>query len=205
VKRGGQGGFTMLELMIALAIVAALLLIAFGGLRIAVAAWQQGEDRAEAHQEIRSLVFALARSLSGAYPYRAARGEAPDPELLFASTETGVEFVTQLPPVPVGAVVAFTAVVISVETGENPGLVIRQRVLPNRDPFTEATVVLRDPGVTRLTLRYLDDSGAWRSSWNGEDEATIPRAVEIVAVTSLRGRDVSLPPLTVALRAADAQ
>jgi hypothetical protein len=195
----------MLEVMIALAIVATLLLIAFGGLRIAVAAWQQGEDRAEAHQEIRSLVFALARSVGGAHPYRASRGEAPDPVLLFASTQTGLEFVTQQPPVPVGAPIAFTAVVISLEAGEKPGLVIRQRILPNRDPFTEAAVVLRDPSITRLTLRYLDDSGAWRETWDGEDEGALPRAVQIVAVTSLRGRDVTLPPLTVTLRTGDAQ
>ncbi len=40
-------GFTLVELLIALSIVGALLAIAFGGLRVAIAAWGQGEDRAE--------------------------------------------------------------------------------------------------------------------------------------------------------------
>ena len=43
-------GFTLVELLIALSIVGALLAIAFGGLNVAIKAWRQGEDRAEAHQ-----------------------------------------------------------------------------------------------------------------------------------------------------------
>ena len=80
-------GFTLIELLIALAIVGALLAIAFGGLRVAVNAWRQGEDRAEAHQHVRSIALILARALSAAYPYRASRGQGPDPVVLFAGTD----------------------------------------------------------------------------------------------------------------------
>ena len=76
--RRGERGFTLVEVIIALAIVGALLVIAFGGLRVATSAWQQGEDRAEAHQHTRSVALILARAMSGAYPYRATRkGAAP--------------------------------------------------------------------------------------------------------------------------------
>jgi prepilin-type N-terminal cleavage/methylation domain-containing protein len=40
-----QRGFTLLELLLALAIVGALVVIAFSGVRIALASWRQGEDR----------------------------------------------------------------------------------------------------------------------------------------------------------------
>ena len=56
-------GFTLLELLLALAIVGALLAIAFGGLRVAVTSWQRGEDRAEAHQHVRSVALTLARAV----------------------------------------------------------------------------------------------------------------------------------------------
>ena len=47
LRRHGAAGFTLLELLIALAIVGALLAIAFGGLRMAISAWTRGDDRAE--------------------------------------------------------------------------------------------------------------------------------------------------------------
>ena len=61
-----QRGFTLVELLLALAIVGALLAIAFGGLRVAVGAWTRGEDRAEAHQHVRSVSLTLARAVASA-------------------------------------------------------------------------------------------------------------------------------------------
>ena len=93
-------GFTLVELLIALSIVGALLAIAFGGLNVAIKAWRQGEDRAEAHQHVRSIALILARAVSATHPYRASRGEGPDPVVLFAGTDKRVEFVTQAVPFP---------------------------------------------------------------------------------------------------------
>src|SRR2546426_11887117 len=94
MRRRGERGFTLLELIIALAIVGALLAVAFGGLRVALAAWTQGEDRAEAHQHLRGIAVILERALATAHPYRAPLGASPEPTLLFRGTETRVEFVT---------------------------------------------------------------------------------------------------------------
>jgi Type II secretion system (T2SS), protein J len=96
--------------------------------------------------------------------------------------------------------VAFSAVVIAMESAEGPALVIRQRPLPNRAPFTEATVALRDPTIERLELRYLNEGGAWQEEWDGENEHGLPRAVQITVAMRRAGRLETLPPLTVALR-----
>lgn len=198
----GQRGFTLLELLIALAIVGALLAIAFGGLRVALAAWRQGEDRAEAHQHVRGVAVILARAVGATYPYRATREPSPEPVLLFRGSASRIEFVTQAPPVSFGIPIAFTAVVVSLEDREGSGLVIRQRALPNRDPFADAEVVFRDPAVATLGFRYMDESGTWQDTW--DSETATPRAVAITVGTSFNGRTESLPPLTVALRAAKA-
>ena len=199
--RRGERGFTLLELVMALAIVGALVVIAFSGVRIALAAWRQGEERAEAHQHIRSVVLSLARSVSAAYAYRAPRGETPTPALLFAGTESRLEFVTQAAPYPASMSVAFTAVVFELGTDDaHRGLVIRQRVLPNRNPFADATVSFNDPTLTELAFSYLDEGGAWQATWDTEVTKRLPRAIRISVGGTIGGRAEALLPLTVPLR-----
>jgi general secretion pathway protein J len=194
-------GFTLVELLIALSIVGALLAIAFGGLRVAVRAWQQGEDRAEAHQHIRSIAMILARAVSATYPYRASRGEGPDPVVLFAGTDKRIEFVTQAVPFPGPSQIAFTAVVFEMDESGEPGLAVRQRALPNREPFSKAEVVYRDASVTTLKFEYLDE-GSWRDSWDAGETRTMPQAVKVTVGARLNGRTEELPPITVSLRTA---
>ncbi len=195
-------GFTLLEVLIAISIVGALLVIAFGGLRVAIAAWRQGETRVEAHQHIRAVAYTLSRALGAAYPYRATKGTSPEVVVLFDGTEKRLEFVTHSPPLPLQAPIAFTAVGIALEEGDEPGLVVRERALPNRDPFTEGTVVMRDPSVTSLALSFLSEDGNWVDTWNGQDTKTIPRSIQLKLGVTLNGRTQAMPPITVTLRAA---
>lgn len=196
------GGFTLLEVLIAISIVGALLVIAFSGLRVAMGAWRQGEARAEAHQHVRAVAHTLTRALGAAYPYRATRGASPEAVVLFDAGDKRLEFVTQSPPLPLQAPIAFTAVGIALEEGDTPGLVVRQRPLPNREPFTEGTVVMRDPSVTSLTFSFLTEDGSWVESWNGQDAKTIPQAVQVRLGVTLDGRVHTMTPMTVTLRAA---
>ncbi|HXH84121.1 MAG TPA: prepilin-type N-terminal cleavage/methylation domain-containing protein [Candidatus Tectomicrobia bacterium] len=200
MRARGQAGFTLLEVLIALAIVGALLTVAFGGLRVATAAWQQGENRAAAHQHVRTLAVALGRAVAATYPYRGPLGETPEARLLFAGTERRIEFVTQAPPFPGPLPVAFTAVVLTLDDGPEPALVVRQRILPNRSPFTEAEEVFRDPSVTSLELQYLDEGG-WRDDWKPEESQAMPRAVKLTLGGRFDGRTEHLA-LTVSLRVA---
>ena len=199
-----QRGFTLVELLLALAIVGALLAMAFGGLRVAVASWQRGEDRAEAHQHVRSVALTLARAMGAAYPYRASRTLTPEPVVLFAGNDKRVEFVTQSAPFPFAIPIAFTAVVLTLDDGE-PGLVVRQQALPNQEPFEKAEVVYRDATVTALKLAYLDEGGGWKDTWDGAETKATPKAVKITVATNLNGRPEELPPITVSLRVAPPQ
>jgi general secretion pathway protein J len=192
-------GFTLVELLIALTIVGALLAIAFGGLRVAIRAWERGEERAESHQHIRSIAMILARAVSATYPYRASRGEGPDPVVLFAGTDKRIEFVTQSVPFPGPSPIAFSAVVFELDESGESGLAVRQRALPNREPFSKAEVVYRDASVTTLKFEYLDEE-SWRDSWDAGETRTMPKAVKVTVGAKLNGRNEELPPITVSLR-----
>lgn len=196
-----QRGFTLLELLLALAIVGALVVIAFSSVRIALASWRQGEDRAEAYQHLRGVALTLARALGSTYPYNAPRGDTPTAVLLFAGGPSSLEFVTQNAPYPASVPVAFTAVVIELSTtGERQGLVIRQRVLPNRNPFTDATIAFNDPTLTELSFSYLDENGGWQDTWDVDTQKRLPRAIRVNVGGTLNGRPQALLPLTVPLR-----
>jgi prepilin-type N-terminal cleavage/methylation domain-containing protein len=192
-------GFTLIELIIALSIVASLLLVAFGGLRMAVAAWRRGDERIEAQQHTRSLTVTLARTLGAAYPYREARREGETSVLLFKGDAESVEFVTLASPFPTPVPVAFTAVVIEIgNVGERRGLVVRQRILPNRDPFTAAAIAVEDPAIEAIELSYLGDGG-WQSEWDAEAQGGLPRAIKLALGAPAPDGSRPVPALTVSL------
>jgi general secretion pathway protein J len=194
-------GFTLIEVLISLTIVGALVVITYGGLRVGLAAWRQGEERSEAHQHVRGISTLLARSIAAAYPYRIRAAEDAQPLVQFDGTEEQLSFVTLAPPFPLDASIAFTAVRVGVDDEEEAGLTVRERALPNRDLFRKATPpVFRDPAISKLRFRYLHHGGDWGERWDGAAEQSLPAAVEITVETTLHGRAEALPPLTVSLR-----
>ena len=195
-------GFTLLELLIALAISGALLAILIGGLRVGLAAWRQGDERAEVHQHLRSLSEILAHSVEAAFPYRQSPPEGGEPQVQLKGESGRLSFVTFAPPFPLAAHMPFTAVDFARVGVERPGLAIRQKALPNFNPFDdEAEPLFVDPAVTAVAFRYLRPEGDWEESWDGAAEKGLPRAVEIRLTAALGGRPETLLPLTISIPA----
>ena len=190
MRREGAAGFTLIEIVIALTLVAALLAITFSGLRVGLAAWRQGDARAEQLQRVRSLNQLLVRAVGGAHPYRpAAAGPEPAPPA-FQGERDRLTFVTARPPVPLAAPIAFTAVSLSLE---DRGLTIREAALPSRDLFGALVPVLADPGVVALQFRYLRGRDrTWGERWDGIAEHELPAAVEITLTDQ--------PPVVIPIR-----
>ena len=202
MTRQGQRGFTLLELVLALSIVAAMLAIVFGGLRVGVRAWQRGEERTESQQHSRSLNALLAQSLGGTTPYLSAAAAGVQPEVLFQGQSDKLSFVTVSAPFPLPALIAFTAVTLSIDEGDRPGLAVREKALPNEEPFEDVPPIVVDPTFTAVRFRYLRDAeGSWEETWDGAQERAVPRAVEVTLTTMVRGQPVEQPPVSVAIRA----
>lgn len=178
--------------------------IALGGLRVSLAAWTRGEDRAEVHQHSRGLVVLLTRTLAAAYPYKMTPEESADAEVQFDGHPDRLSFVTLAPPVPLGPTIAFTAVTLSVDSGDAPGLAVRERLLPNKDPFADTKPQFHDPSVTAIAFRYRSPEGKWQATWNPEEDKGLPLAVEIKVQTTRDGRNSVTIPITVGLKTAKA-
>lgn len=179
-------GFTLLELLLALGIVALLLVIVSGGLRVGLTAWQRGEERTATLDRARSLVVLLEHALAGAFPYRVTTETEQEPRILFDGRPDRLTFATLSPPLPGGPTTAFSAVSLTADGG---GFALRQQVLPNRIVLDRLDPMLVDAQTTAVRFRYLgQEPEAWQEAWDITKEETLPRAVEITLVTGLGAR-----------------
>jgi general secretion pathway protein J len=184
--RARAKGFTLLELLLALGIVALLLVIVSGGLRVGLTAWQRGEERTAKLDRARSLVVLLEHALAGAFPYRVTTETAQEPRILFDGRPDRLTFATLSPPLPGGPTTAFSAVSLAADGG---GFALRQQVLPNRIVLDRLEPLLVDAQTTAVRFRYLgQEPEAWQEAWDITKEETLPRAVEITLVTGLGAR-----------------
>ena len=202
MSRPRERGFTLIELVLALTIVALMLTVLFSSLRVGLRAWQRGEERAEALEYSRSMTQLVELALGAAYPFQGRMDKNEPLQILFKGEEDKVSFVTLSPPFPRSAPVAFTAVTLAMRTGPDPGLAIREKVLPNFDPFEQLPPDIVDPTVLGIAFRYLrdPDSDTWEKTWNGAEERALPRAIEVTLTVQLNGRAEERPPLTVPIR-----
>ncbi|HEV8437048.1 MAG TPA: prepilin-type N-terminal cleavage/methylation domain-containing protein [Methylomirabilota bacterium] len=200
--RRGERGFTLIELVLALSIVAVMLTMLFGGLRVGLRAWQRGEERAGTLEHARSMSYLLEQAFGGAYAYQGQTDQNSRPKILFKGEAEKVSFVTVSAPLPLPTALAFTAVTFSMESGVSPGLAIREKAVPNFDPFEEVVPLVVDPTITAVRFRYLRDadSGSWEDTWDAAEERAMPRAVEITLTAIINGRVQEQPAILIPVR-----
>lgn len=191
-------GYTLLELLLALGIVALLLVIVSGGFRVGLTAWQRGEERTAKLARARSLAVLLEHGLAGAFPYRVTTGTDLEPRILFDGRPDRLTFATLSPPLPMSPTTAFSAVHLSADDGR---LALRQQVLPNLVTLDRLDPILVDVHTTAVHFRYLGlEPKAWREAWDITKEETLPRAVEITLLSGARARATE-QTLTVSIQA----
>lgn len=191
------GGFTLLETLLALAILGVLVTLLLASLRVGVAAWEGGEARAEAQQRLRAVTEHLTETLTSAYPYQVRPEGQQAAVVLFEGRPHEVRFVTAAPPLTLPGHIAFHAVTVAWSEGE--GLTLTEKPLPAEAPFAEGARLVLDPQVSALRLSYRAESGAWRETWDGVEAKGLPTAVRIELAVRFRNRTAALPLLVVPL------
>jgi len=177
-RLGDGRGMTLLEVILALAILAVIVVVLVTSLRVGVRAWEAGEERAALQQEIRAVVELLTEALSAAYPYRGRLGGGLERVVLFQGEADEVRLVTTAPPVGLDApAVRFHAVALGPATEDGLGVV--ERLVPAEEPFGKDPRTLLSRVVTGIRLRYLDETGVWQERWDGRTAAGLPLAVRV--------------------------
>jgi len=181
-----DSGFTLVELMIALVLMAGMASILFGSLSLAARSWDGGEAKVLQVSDMRTAQTYLRAQLSAQYPQRLWK--AAELPLLFAGSRDEMRYAAALPErVAEGGVYYFRLAVV--RTAEKSQLV-QERVIP--DPSALQQPEFRDAGrsvlaedIAELAIGYFGrdanaadaDEPTWRDRW--DDQQRLPLLVRI--------------------------
>lgn len=180
-------GLTLLEILLAFAILSVIMVILVTSLRVGARAWEAGERRAAAQQEERAVIELLTEALASAAPYRGRLGDGLDRVVLFEGDREEVRFVTTAPPLLLDAPVApFHAVTL--RHAGDAELRLTERLVPAEEPFGDTPSVVLSRSVTELRLEYRDDQGAWQPRWDPRNTHALPTAVRVELTLREPGR-----------------
>jgi general secretion pathway protein J len=182
-------GFTLLELIVALVLMALMASVLFGSLRLAAHSWDSGEAKAVQVSEMRQTQEFLRAQLSSQYPQRLRKvAEFP---LLFAGERDEIRYSAALPPrVADGGVFHFR--LATARNGDRKQLVL-ERVIPEPDAaaapaFTGAERSVLAEGIDTLRLAYFGrdanasdaDAPTWRDRWDDPQRLPLLLRIEVV-------------------------
>ena len=196
-------GMTLVEMVIALAILGMMATLALGGLRLGVRTWETVGQRVETESRTQIVRAFLRRTLSQATPVLEP-SERGQPRLLFAGDGESLSLVAPLADyLGLGGLQHLELAIEDMGADDGRRLVLTRTPYgpPGGDPVAdepERHVLLE--GVARIRFDYLRDSGNGGREWTGSwaDEPKLPVAVRLTVETP--GHRPPWPDLIVLLR-----
>jgi len=202
------GGFTLLELLVAMMILTILMTASLGAVRIASRSWEAGQSRADATEEIRAVSDFLRRRFAQVSAFVWLDGN--EERIAFAGGESRIRFIAAAPEYSAGP--GFLVYTLTTETR---GGVVRLELSyapfdPGAEDFAEPYNSRHAVLVDRLTeasfeyygAEVADKEPAWQRNWRTDAEF-MPSMIRIRMATdeSVRG----WPDLMFALRSNEEQ
>lgn len=186
-------GFTLVELMIATAVVALLAMGVAAGLSASLRAWESGERNLETFQTKRIVCDRLIAEIGNAINLKGQKDEEEKAKMIFNGEPDSLSFITTAHALmSPGLPMALKETNIFVEPGE--GLVIAESMFSTTEFFSSdrRTAYILDPTITEISFAYYyvprptrrgapgDDTeeltGEWLTAWG-------PEQIEITETT----------------------
>lgn len=189
MRRNGEAGFTLVELLLAIAILGLIMSVLGGGLRLGARAWQAGEARLEDGAEARLARAFIRRQLTEMQPIPRPAGRDARRLIEFDGKRESIAFVGLMPPhLGLGGLYA-----ISLARVEDSLLLRHRRFDADAEegmPQEEAQDRILADGVDRIEFAYFGANGGgtaadWHMRW--DDAESLPQLVRLRV--ALRGRD----------------
>lgn len=164
-------GFTLIEILIALAILAMIVASTFTIFRSSAKSWQKGEIRTERYHNARTAIGRMSQELSQAV----MTGNA---ECRFTGAKGEVKFISFM---STRAEVFEPSEITYWLDKENKYLMRNGDIEPDYDFSTQDYSDILADGISELEFSYYDGS-AWNDTWDSsasEDDKVLPKAVKI--------------------------
>jgi general secretion pathway protein J len=185
-RRLRMRGFTLIELMLALVLMAGIASILYGSLNLASRSWDGGEAKAGQVSDMRATTSYLRAQLAEQYPQR--MWKAVDIPLLFGGEQSELRYSAVLPERVAGGGVYYFRLAVA-RTGEKSQLV-QERIVPDvaalQEPeFRDAERSILADDIAELKVGYYGrdakaaevDAPTWRDRW--EDRQRLPLLVRL--------------------------
>ncbi len=176
-----QHGFTLIEVLLALALTALLLTLLSTGMYVVARDWNDESGRLETALDESLAILQIERALLAAFPHSFNSTETLLREVYFEGEGDRLRWVSTVSPQRSPGLTAWSLEVIS---GEGVGVQIAPAFSDNpsaRLDAAEARLLLPDYD---LEISYLREPNAltreWTDEWFGSEQAALPLAVRIL-------------------------
>ena len=179
-------GFTLVELTIALVLMAAIAALLYGSLSLAARTWDGGEAKMQQVSDLRTTQTYLRAQIAAQYPQR--MWKIADLPILFSGERDEIRYAAALPSrVAEGGVYYFRLAVV--RSGER-SLLVQERVVPDANAleepqFRDAERSILAENIAELRIAYYGravnaadtEAPAWLDRW--DDKQRLPLLVRI--------------------------
>lgn len=169
-----ERGFTLLETLLAVSILAMLLSMVFSAFRLGIRSWEKGEAAIDASAARRAIISRLSTDAGSMYPYSQKSDQIPEGDKSFFSagnSSLGFATVARGPRPWGGAKWVYYSV-------DSKGLTIREKTLPalEMNTSTGGRLIELEGGVNGARFEYHDTSG-WEEGWDMDVKKNLPDAI----------------------------
>jgi prepilin-type N-terminal cleavage/methylation domain-containing protein len=212
-----QKGFTLLELLLSVAIFSLIVGIVGGAFRLSIRSWEKGEEEVEEFRKTRIVLDMVAQQIKSFYPYWIKKEK--EWMIVFQGESKTLKLISPLSlryPFITGLVLVEYSLGQDGDSDNGKSLVVREvRVVDDdsleeslKRPKEEGSEIVLLSGLEDLTFEYYvfppdSEEGEWQKSWiweenKGSDEITFPQAVRITIKQKPRNPEKK-EPLTTAM------
>jgi general secretion pathway protein J len=189
-QHAAHGGFTLIEILLAISIFAMVIGVMFSSFRVGISSWEKGERDIEFYQKMRAVTELLYREISSTYPYWITPGELDTHKNYFAffGAPNSIKFVSYANMHKRTSGLSLLDIwqdSTGLMLGEAGALASNQsdlEAIPIRDD-DHAMVLSSD--IRDISFRYFDrkkgdEEGEWLEQWDPQDKnMRLPLFVEV--------------------------